>query len=169
MTQKYRLSRARAESPRIGARRIVFNRIFQQTRLSCPHIGLALLTVLCLSAPESKARLAEGEQQWVAPALEAQRKNPVPATESSLGAGRKIYLDRCAACHGQTGEGDGPDAVDLGLRASKFSDPAVRDQSDGAFFWKITTGKKPMPNYGSRLSPTDCWNVINYFKTLIPD
>jgi hypothetical protein len=27
-------------------------------------------------------------------------------------------------------------------------------------------GKKPMPNYGTRLSPTDRWNAINYLRTL---
>ena len=43
---------------------------------------------------------------------------------------------------------------------------ACEQESDGALFWKITHGKKPMPAYESRLSPTERWNVINYLRTL---
>lgn len=109
---------------------------------------------------------SEAKQKWNAPAGEAQKKNPVPVDESSLAAGQKIYLRRCAACHGKTGNGDGPDAVDLGIHPARFSDPGMREETDGALFWKITVGKKPMPDYGRRLSPTDRWNVINYLRTL---
>jgi mono/diheme cytochrome c family protein len=116
-------------------------------------------TLVSFSAEQSKGK-------WMAPAAERQKKNPVAANESSLGAGQKIYLKRCAACHGNAGNGDGPDAADLGIHPAKLSDPAVREQTDGELFWKITTGKKPMPGYGSRLSATDRWNVINYLRTL---
>ena len=108
----------------------------------------------------------EPPAKWTAPAAEARKKNPVAVSESSLAAGQKIYLKRCLACHGKTGNGDGPDAADLGIHPAKLSDPAIVAETDGALFWKITVGKKPMPNYGSRLSPTDRWNVINYLRTL---
>jgi mono/diheme cytochrome c family protein len=104
--------------------------------------------------------------KWTAPAAEARKKNPVTVNESSLAAGQKIYLKRCLACHGKTGNGDGPNAADLGIHPAKLSDPSIVAETDGALFWKITVGKKPMPNYGSRLSPTDRWNVINYLRTL---
>jgi mono/diheme cytochrome c family protein len=110
--------------------------------------------------------LVVSEEKWTAPAAEARKKNPVAVSESSLAAGQKIYLKRCLACHGKTGNGDGPDAADLGIHPAKLSDPAIVAETDGALFWKITVGKKPMPNYGSRLSPTDRWNVINYLRTL---
>jgi mono/diheme cytochrome c family protein len=106
------------------------------------------------------------KEKWTAPATEARKKNPVAVSESSLAAGQKIYLKRCLACHGKTGNGDGPDAADLGIHPAKLSDPVVQAETDGALFWKITVGKKPMPNYGTRLSPTDRWNVINYLRTL---
>jgi mono/diheme cytochrome c family protein len=104
--------------------------------------------------------------KWTAPAAEARKKNAVAVSESSLAAGQKIYLKRCLGCHGKAGNGDGPDAADLGIHPAKLSDPAIIGEADGALFWKITVGKKPMPNYGSRLSPTDRWNVINYLRTL---
>ena len=106
-------------------------------------------------------------EKWTAPAAEARKKNPVAVSESSLAAGQKIYVKRCVACHGKTGNGDGPDAADLGIHPAKLSDGSIRGQTDGELFWKITVGKKPMPNYGSRLSPTDRWNVINYLRSLV--
>jgi mono/diheme cytochrome c family protein len=121
-------------------------------------LGSALIAV-SVEEPESK-------EKWVAPAAEARKKNPDPVNESSLAAGQRIYLQRCVGCHGKTGKGDGPDAADLGIHPAKLSDAAVQQQTDGELFWKVTVGKKPMPNYRSRLSPTDRWNVINYLRTL---
>jgi mono/diheme cytochrome c family protein len=120
----------------------------------------------------SSALVAVSEEQtgskakWTAPAAERQKKNPVAVNASSIAAGQKVYLKRCAACHGNAGNGDGPDAADLGIHPAKLSDPAVREQTDGELFWKVTVGKKPMPGYGSRLSATDRWSVINYLRTL---
>jgi mono/diheme cytochrome c family protein len=110
--------------------------------------------------------LVAASEKWTAPAAEAQKKNPVPVNDSSLAAGQKIYLKRCAECHGKTGNGDGPDAADLGIHPAKLSDPTIQGEADGALFWKITVGKKPMPNYATRLSATDRWNVVNYLRTL---
>lgn len=127
-------------------------------RILAVFLGPALITV-------------SGEQPgsteiWTAPASEARKKNPVAVSESSLAAGQKIYVKRCVACHGKAGNGDGPDAAALGIHPAKLSDGLIREQTDGELFWKITVGKKPMPNYGSRLSPTDRWNVINYLRSL---
>jgi mono/diheme cytochrome c family protein len=121
-------------------------------------LGPALITV----SGEQPA----STEKWTAPAAEARKKNPVAVSEFSLAAGQKIYVKRCVACHGKTGNGDGPDAADLGIHPAKLSDGLIRGQTDGELFWKITVGKKPMPNYGLRLSPTDRWNVINYLRSL---
>jgi mono/diheme cytochrome c family protein len=108
----------------------------------------------------------QSKEKWTAPAAEARKKNPVAVNDSSLAAGQKVYLKRCVQCHGKTGNGDGPDAADLGIHPAKLSNPAIQQQADGEFFWKITVGKKPMPKYGTRLSTTDRWNVVNYLRTL---
>ena len=84
----------------------------------------------------------------------------------SLPGGHGLYLKHCATCHGKNGHGDGPGVVDLGIQPSKLCDPRLRADPDGALFWKITVGKKPMPGYGRRLSETDRWNLINYLRTL---
>ena len=116
-------------------------------------------TLLALSEEQSK-------QKWSAPAGEAQKKNPIAANGSSLAAGQKIYSKTCAMCHGKTGDADGPAVIELNIHPAKLSDPKLVTEPDGSLFWKITTGKKPMPAFGRRLSEADRWNLVNYIRTL---
>ena len=131
-----------------------------------PFFVILLILSLSLWGSVAGAQEAGTRKRWDAPALQAQKKNPIIVNEASLQAGRKIYFKRCAPCHGNTGNGDGPDAADLGIHPAKLSDPRIRGESDGALFWKISSGKKPMPDYGDRLSATDRWNAINFVRTL---
>jgi mono/diheme cytochrome c family protein len=128
---------------------------------------LGILIAVLASALITVAEEQPGSKdKWIAPAAEARKRNPIAVSESSLAAGQKVYVKRCVACHGKTGNGDGPDAAELGIHPAKLSDPSMREETDGELFWKITVGKKPMPNYGTRLSPTDRWTVINYLRSL---
>jgi len=145
----------------------------QQSTLYLPRLersghprAVIFLIVLFLAVGQASSQGPTLDIKWDAPVAEAAKKNPVPPSPDSISAGQKIYLKRCVSCHGKTGGGDGPNAADLGIHPAKFSDPRMRQEPDGALFWKITTGKKPMPNYGKRLSETDRWNVINYIRTL---
>jgi hypothetical protein len=64
----------------------------------------------------------------------------------------KKSIPKPALCvMGKTGDADGPAVIELNIHPAKLSDPQLAAQSDGALFWKITTGKKPMPAYGKRL------------------
>jgi len=108
----------------------------------------------------------QSKQKWSTPPAEAQKKNPVAANESSLAAGQKIYSKICLMCHGKTGDADGPAVIELNIHPAKLSDPKLATEPDGSLFWKITTGKKPMPAFGRRFSETDRWNLVNYIRTL---
>ena len=104
--------------------------------------------------------------KWLSPAASGAKKNPIAPTPDSIAAGQKIYSKTCAMCHGKSGDADGPAVIELNIHPAKLSDPQLQTESDGALFWKITTGKKPMPAYGKRLSETDRWNLVNYVRTL---
>jgi mono/diheme cytochrome c family protein len=125
---------------------------------------LALVTFACSAG--SAAAADSTAQKWLSPAPSAAKKNPVAATPASVAAGQKIYLKTCMMCHGKTGDADGPAVIELNIHPAKLSDPKLATQSDGALFWKITTGKKPMPAYGKRLSETDRWNLVNYIRSM---
>ena len=130
------------------------------------RLTVALLFTVLLASARITLSEEPSKGKWSAPAAEAQKKNPIAANESSLAAGRKIYSKTCAMCHGKTGDADGPAVIELNIHPAKLSDPKVATESEGALFWKITTGKKPMPTYGKRLPETDRWNLVNYIRTL---
>jgi len=104
---------------------------------------------------------------WTAPPRAIRRHNPVLSDERSRAAGRAIYVHNCLACHGSGGHGDGPSAVSCDPPPSDLCDPAVVRQTDGALFWKIAAGRKPMPSYQSQLTDEQRWHVVNYLRALV--
>ena len=105
-------------------------------------------------------------EKWLSPAASASKKNPIASTQASIAAGQKIYSKTCVMCHGKSGDADGPAVIELNIHPAKLSNPQLDTEPDGSLFWKITTGKKPMPTYGKRISETDRWNLVNYIRTL---
>ena len=102
---------------------------------------------------------------WKAPDRAARKKNPVSPTEESLKVGKQLYVRECQDCHGSTGKGDGPAARDM-PEIPDLSLAKVQKQSDGEFFYKITTGRKPMPAAEKTLTEEQRWHVINYVRGL---
>ena len=125
---------------------------------------LALLTFAYSGGDAAGADSMSGK--WLSPAPSAAKKNPIASTQDSIAAGQKIYSKTCAMCHGKSGDADGPAVIELNIHPARLSDPQLNTESDGSLFWKITTGKKPMPAFGKRFSETDRWNLINYIRTL---
>lgn len=125
---------------------------------------VALVTLVCSAA---STRAADSlVEKWLSPAPSAAKKNPITPTQDSIAAGQKLYAKTCMMCHGKSGDADGPAVIELNIHPAKLSDPQLDTESDGSLFWKITTGKKPMPAYGKRLSETDRWHLVNYIRTL---
>ena len=137
--------------------------------MNTPHIMLLLLCVLAVLTVTDSAAQAQTDSmsaKWLSPAPQAAKKNPITPTPDSISAGQKIYTKTCALCHGKSGDADGPAVIELNIHPARLSDPHLDAESDGALFWKITTGKKPMPAYGKRLSETDRSNLVNYLRTI---
>lgn len=127
-------------------------------------LAVAALVTFAYSGGDALAADSMSDK-WLSPAPSAAKKNPIPATPKSIADGQKIYSKTCVMCHGKTGDADGPAVIELNIHPARLSNPQLDTESDGALFWKITTGKKPMPAYGKRFSETDRWNLINYIRT----
>jgi len=128
---------------------------------------VSVLTLVTFAYSGGGAAAADSMSgKWLSPAPSAAKKNPIAPTQDSIAAGQKIYSKTCAMCHGKGGDADGPAVIELNIHPAKLSDRKLANESDGSLFWKITTGKKPMPTYGKRLSETDRWNLVNYIRTL---
>ena len=136
-------------------------------RLRISVLMVSVLTLVTFAYSGGGAAAADSMSgKWLSPAPSAAKKNPIAPTHDSIAAGQKIYSKTCAMCHGKGGDADGPAVIELNIHPAKLSDPKLANESDGSLFWKITTGKKPMPAYGKRLSETDRWNLVNYVRTL---
>ncbi|MGH9324393.1 MAG: c-type cytochrome [Vicinamibacteria bacterium] len=124
-------------------------------------VGLATLALAAQEAEEGAATA------WEVPAEAKAVPNPVENTPEAVGAGAELFKKHCLMCHGEAGKGDGP--------ATKFMKPAPPDMTvagtkdrmtDGEMFYKITTGKRPMPPMNRKLSETERWQVVHYVRTL---
>jgi mono/diheme cytochrome c family protein len=98
----------------------------------------------------------------------AKLKNPVPASEESLAAGKQIYRKSCAVCHGLNAEGGS--GSDISPPAPDLTDAEWQHGStDGEIFDVIKNGVPPelsMEPWGDRIKDADIWNVVNYLKSL---
>jgi mono/diheme cytochrome c family protein len=112
-------------------------------------------------ADAAKARQKESVYAEIAKAPEKARAKPNPlATDpQAVAAGRILFQQHCAECHGDTAEGGkkGPD-----LRAEE-----IQSATPGAIFWILTNGvvRKGMPVW-SKLPEPQRWQLVSYLKSL---
>ncbi len=106
---------------------------------------------------------------WPVPEEAKQLKNPLQPSPSALNSAKKIYLDKCANCHGDTGKGDGRDAARYDPQPANFTDPKLMSGvTDGELFYKISEGKKPMPVFKTKLSEDDRWHLVLLIRSFAP-
>jgi mono/diheme cytochrome c family protein len=149
-----------------------FGRRSFQREVSMRKAAIAILVVFCF-APISFSQDQTKDGQKAAPAEfkippeDAKRPNPVKPLASSIAEGKHLYESQCLMCHGKDGDGKGDLAEDMKLNLRDFRDPATfKDSTDGEIFYIISKGKGEMPSAGDRLSDTQCWNLINYIRSL---
>jgi mono/diheme cytochrome c family protein len=98
---------------------------------------------------------------WPVPEEAKQLKNPLQPSSDAFNSARKIYQDKCANCHGDTGRGDGRDAARYYPQPADFTDPKrMTGVTDGELFYKISEGKKPMPVFKTKLSEDERWELV---------
>ncbi len=111
----------------------------------------ALLIILCtlVLATTPKARAADPEE------------------------GKKVYMQFCSSCHGQSGKGDGPAAVALNPKPRDHTDREYMSKLSDEQLFKVikeggaSIGKSPlMPPWGPSLKDDQIRDVIAYVRTL---
>ncbi len=128
---------------------------------------LQITTVLMLSVISIHAFAQEKKAgEWKAPKEADQISNPMKGNADAVKAGKKLYRQQCAICHGDTGKGDGVAGMNLNPRPASFLSERVQNESDGAIFWKITNGNPPMAAYKDLLTEEQRWQLVNYIRTL---
>jgi len=91
-----------------------------------------------------------------------------PERAPSIENGAAIYAVKCAPCHGETGLGDGPQGIQLGVTVPAFALPEIaRPLSPAQMYTTVTRGviERFMPPFAS-LNDQERWDVVAYVTTL---
>jgi len=121
-----------------------------------------LLGLIVLAAVLAVTRRGE----WIVPEEAHQRKNPLAASAATRADVLGLYTDYCAKCHGDTGKGDGPDAGKHFTSPGNFTDATrMNAQTDGELFYKITEGRRPMPQFKTRLTDEQRWRLVSFIRS----
>ena len=96
---------------------------------------------------------------WIAPVNAAGKVNPLAGRSDTVTGGRKLFQQRCATCHGDDGHGSS--------KAPDLTQPAIQEQSDGALFWKISSGntRQGMPSF-SFLPELQRWQLVQSVRSM---
>lgn len=84
--------------------------------------------------------------------------------------GEAIYQKNCLRCHGQSGDGLGPDARDLIVPPANFQTLRSRSKTDMEMLIIISHGIifSPMHAWRDRLADQDIVDVLSYIRTMAP-
>ncbi len=115
----------------------------------------------CLMPPWNK-RLTE-QQRWDVTAF----MYSIHYTPAQLVAGKTIYTENCASCHGDKGLGDGPKAKDSARPVTNLADSQYMiTHSDQSIFTAVTNGVGAIMPAFPQLTEEQRWSVVAYARSL---
>jgi mono/diheme cytochrome c family protein len=97
-----------------------------------------------------------------APKKARAKRNPLELDPDAVAAGKKLFGQQCAECHGEAAQGT--------RHALSLHDSEVQDAPPGAIFWVLTNGIvwHGMPVW-SKLPEPQRWQLVAYIKSLSPE
>ena len=102
------------------------------------------------------------QTEWVVPDEYKMKVSPFKFIEDSVKKGETVFIKNCQSCHGNPGKSNWAKiSPDPGDPASK----KFQDQTDGEMFFRISSGRTPMPEFRNILSENERWNVISYIRS----
>ncbi len=123
---------------------------------------LRLGTILLLLAGAALLLAADGAWLRKVPDADRKRTNPMAGNIEAGNAGKLLFADNCAKCHGEDAGG-------------KHNRPSLRSAriehaTDGELAWILKNGSswKGMPSWSSLPEP-ERWQIITYLRSLPPD
>jgi mono/diheme cytochrome c family protein len=87
------------------------------------------------------------------------KRNPLEKDPDAVPAGRILFEQHCAECHGNNAEG--------GKKAPSLRASEIQTAEPGAIFWVLTNGvvRKGMPVW-SKLPEPQRWQLVSFIKSL---
>ena len=96
-----------------------------------------------------------------APEKARAKRNPLEKDPDAVDAGKILFEQRCAECHGDNAEG--------GKKGPSLRVGEIQEAEPGAIFWILTNGvvRKGMPVW-SKLPEPQRWQLVRFIKSLGP-
>ena len=91
------------------------------------------------------------------PEKERAKANPLETDADAPAAGKKLYAQHCAECHGVDGAGSG--------RGPALSNAALSQATPGELYWVLSNGvvRRGMPSW-AKLPAAQRWQIVVYLK-----
>jgi mono/diheme cytochrome c family protein len=151
----------------------------QATRLSVPVATLGLSDFSRLYTPaEWYMVVTQGNMERFMPPFanltDRQRWDVVAyamrlsTSDELITQGKALYQANCTSCHGLSGKGNGPDAGELSIQPTDFTDLSIMAQtSTSSLYQAISSGVAPdMPDYGNTLNDNERWALVAHLRSL---
>ena len=121
--------------------------------------GRAFLLLVSMTVSAVSFAAANGAWLKKVPQADRERVNPYAGNPDAVAAGKNLFQENCAKCHGQNAEGKGS-------RPSLKSD-RIKNASDGELAWMLKNGNpyKGMPIWAG-LPEQERWQIIAYVRSL---
>jgi mono/diheme cytochrome c family protein len=104
---------------------------------------------------------AKVDRSWLknVPQTDRERVNPYAGNQEAAAAGKNLFHNNCAKCHGDNAEGKSS-------RPSLKSE-RVKNATDGELAWILKNGVvfKGMPRWGG-LPEQERWQIVAYLRSL---
>ena len=147
----------------------------------------AAISLITLPLAASATQSDEGPPRWMAniarkqhvimrgvPLPYATMRDRTPDTAAKLSRGRAVFDRQCAACHGWSGRGTGPDSFALIPAPADLEWLAgtPKSKADPYIYWSIAEGGgrfgSEMPGFKRQLGRQDIWAVTAYLHAGMP-
>ena len=114
---------------------------------------------LLLLVPMVSLATANGGWLKKVPQADRARTNPYAGDSNAAAAGRNLFQNNCAKCHGESAEGKGS--------RPSLKTERIQTATDGELAWLLKNGEayKGMPGWGALPEP-ERWQIISYLRSL---
>src|SRR5262245_54204993 len=118
--------------------------------------------ILIFSLVSAAVTLAVAGRDWMGdvPARDRQKSNPFHDQAQAIQAGRLLFAEHCAECHGD-------DAGGRKKRPSLRTQRIQSEATEGEVHWLLVNGnmRHGMPSW-SRLPDQQLWQLVTYLRSL---
>jgi high-affinity iron transporter len=133
------------------------------------HVRAVLDTLsAAMEAKRSPDSLGQIRERFVT-ALGSEGALALPTERLDIAAGRAIYEQSCATCHGARGLGDGPAARGMNPPPPAIGSAAAMKDASPALLYRVISVGVPgtqMPAWGQTFTSQQRWNVVAYLHSL---